>query len=83
MITDIFNIFNSRIVQHDETPQFINYGVDGGASGKVYCQKGDECQKLTRENRECPTIEPYITLSGEILMCHVILAGQGITRLIY
>ena len=45
-------IDTSRIINHDETPQFINYGVDGSYNGGlVYAGKDDACQKLIKENR--------------------------------
>ena len=40
------------------TPQFVNYGVDGSANGLVYCGRGDACNKLIKENRECVTLQP-------------------------
>ena len=39
------NIDTSRIFNHDETPQFVNYGVDGTQGGLVYCGKGQECKQ--------------------------------------
>ena len=71
-------IDTSRVINHDETPQFINYGVDGAAIGLVYVAKGEPCNKLIKENRECVTIEPFVTLAGDILMCHVIFKGKGL-----
>ena len=38
------NIDTSRIFNHDETPQFVNYGVDETQGGLVYCGKGQECK---------------------------------------
>lgn len=55
------------------------YGVDGSANNLVYAAKGESCNKMLKENRECVTIEPFVTLSGEILMCHVIFKGTAIT----
>lgn len=72
-------IDTSRVINHDETPQFINYGVDGSASALLYAGKGDECKKLLRENRECVTIDPFVTLSGTVPLCHIIFKGSGIT----
>lgn len=43
----------TRIFNHDETPQFVNYGVDVTPSGLVYAAKGESCKKVIRENREC------------------------------
>ena len=45
----------------------------------VFCGRGEACQKMIRENRECVTIHPFATFAGNILMCHIIFASQGIT----
>ena len=37
------SINTHRIFNHDETPQFINYGVNGSASGLIFTAKGDSC----------------------------------------
>ena len=34
-------IDTKRMFNNDETPQFINFGVDGSASGLVFAGKGD------------------------------------------
>ena len=72
------DIDTSRVYNHDETPQFLNYGVDGTARNIFYCGKGEQCSGIRAENRECVTISPMINLSGEIPMCHVIFSSQGI-----
>ena len=54
----------TRVFNHDETPQFINYGVDGTPNGLVYAARGETCKKMMRENRECVTINPFVSLSG-------------------
>ena len=59
------NIDMARIFNHDETPQFVNYGVDGTPSGLVYAGKGETCSKLLRENREYVTIHPFVSFSGK------------------
>ena len=46
----------------------------------VYCAKGEKCEKLRRENRECVTIEPFISVSGELEVCHVIFPATCITN---
>ena len=61
----LFSFF--RIFNNDETPQFVNYGVDGTAAGLVYAGKGEQCLKMQKENRECVTIHPFVSLSGLIL----------------
>ena len=69
----------SRIFNHDETPQFVNYGVDPTSHGLVYAGKGDECKYMIRENRECVTVHPFVSLSGEMVMGPVIFKRHGIT----
>ena len=56
---DVIRMFN-----HDETPQFINYGVDGTPNRLVYAGRGETCNKMKRENRECVTLHPLVSLSG-------------------
>lgn len=60
------DVDTSRIFNNDETPQFVNYGVDGTAAGLVYAGKGEQCFKMQKENRECVTIHPFVSLSGLI-----------------
>ena len=69
----------SRVFNCDETPQAINYGTDGHASSLAYCAKGEECTKITKENREFVTITPFIGLSGSVPICQVIFSSSGIT----
>ena len=54
-----------RIFNHDETPQLVNYSVDGTALGLVYAGKGETCKKMIRENRESVTINRFVSLVGE------------------
>ena len=68
----------SRIFNHDETPQFINYGIDGSANNVFYCGKGERCTAAKTENRECVTISPMVSLTGDICMCHVIFPSTGL-----
>ena len=46
----------SRVFNHEETPQFINYGVDGTAQGLVYTGKGESCKQMLQENWESVSI---------------------------
>jgi hypothetical protein len=73
------NLDLSRMYNHDEMPQFLNYGVDGQNGGLVYCGRGDKCVKFIKENRECVTIEPFISLDGKMVVCHVIFPAKCIT----
>ena len=72
-------IDTKRVFNHDETPQFVNYGVDGSASGLVFAGKGDSCNQMIRENRDCVTIHPLVSCAGDVVICHIILSGKGIT----
>jgi hypothetical protein len=71
-----------RILGHDETPQFINYGTDPTVHGLVFAGRGDACNSLIQENRECVTIQPLSTFDGNVIMCQVIFASSG-TSIIY
>ena len=51
----------TRIYNHDETPKFINYGADGTPNGLVYAGRGESCQKMIRENRECKTVNHFVS----------------------
>ena len=68
-----------RIMNNDETPQFIDYDVDGSANNLYYAGTGDECAAAISENRECVTIHPMINMEGDVMSCHVIFAAAGIT----
>ena len=59
------DIDTSRVFNHDETPQFINYGVDGTPSGLAYAARGESCKKMIRENRESVTICLVVSLAGK------------------
>ena len=64
-----------RIFNHDETPQFINYGVDGIPNGLVYAGRGEACKLLQKENRESVTIHPLVSFAGTaaIISAYVLL----------
>ncbi|XP_065672342.1 uncharacterized protein LOC136090155 [Hydra vulgaris] len=74
------NIDTCRIFNHDETPQFINFGVDGTPAGLVFAAKGETCCKMIRENRECVTIHPLVSFSGDLCVCQVLFGTLGITN---
>ena len=73
-------IDTTLVYNHDETPQFISYGMDGTLNGLVYAGRGESCKKMMRENRECVTINPVVSLSGVICVCQVIFGTKGITN---
>ncbi|XP_047131057.1 uncharacterized protein LOC136071655 [Hydra vulgaris] len=82
------NIDLCRIFNHNETPQFINFGVDGTPAGLIILQhvspfaaaKGETCCKMIRENRECVTIHPLVSFSGDLCVCQVLFGTVGITN---
>ena len=65
IFTNAKQIHVTRVYNHDETPQLINYGVDGTPNGLVYAGYGDSCKRIMRENRECVTINPVVSLYQE------------------
>ena len=67
-----------RIIGHDETPQFVNYGKSGQSKVQLICGKVDDCNNLTKENRECLTIHLFPTFSDDLAMCQIIFAGIGL-----
>ena len=71
-------IDNTRVYNHDETPQFINYGVDGTPNGLVYAGRGVSSKRMMRENRQCVTINPVVSLSRVICVCQLIFDTKGI-----
>ena len=68
----------TRVYNHDETPQFINYGVDGTPRGLVCAVKGEECKKMVRENRECVTINLFVSFDDSLDLWQVVFNGSGI-----
>ena len=49
----------------DEMPQFINFTVSG-QSRKVYTGSGHDCSKLSKENQESVTVQPFSNFAGEL-----------------
>ena len=56
-------IDTTRVYSHNETPQFINFGVNSIPNGHVYAGRGELCKRMMRENSECVTISPVVSLS--------------------
>ena len=46
----------------------FNYGVDGTFNGLVYAGKGDTCQRMYPKNRECITVQPFVSFAGMDLL---------------
>ena len=61
------NVDMTRVYNHDKTPQFVNYGVDGTPSGLCYVAKVESCKKLSQENRECVSIHPLVSFPGDVI----------------
>ena len=74
------SVDTSFIFNHDEMPLFIDYKVSSSATRALtYCGRGEKCERMKQENRECVTIKRYVSFDGEILMCHVIFPGTCIS----
>ena len=71
-----------RIIGHDVTPQFVNYGKSGQSKVQLISGKGDDCNNHTKENRECPTIHPFSIFSGDLAVCQKTFAGTGLQFLL-
>ena len=69
-----------RIWAHDETPQFINYSEAGHSKKTIYAGSGHDCNQITKENRECVTVQPFSNFAGDVAMCQVIFAGTRMTN---
>ncbi|XP_047124992.1 uncharacterized protein LOC124807292 [Hydra vulgaris] len=74
------NIDLCRLFNHDETPQFINFGVDGTPAGLVFAAKGETCCKMIRESRACVIIHPLVSFSGDLCVCQVLFGTVGIAN---
>ena len=72
-------IQTERMWAHDETPQFINYNSSGQSKKKIFAGTSDDCTKLSKENRESVTVQPYSNFAGELVMVQVIFSGSGLT----
>ena len=55
------DIDTTRVYNHDETLQFVNYGVDGNPNGLVCVGEGESCQRMIRENRESITVDIFVS----------------------
>ena len=64
------DIDTTRVYNHDETPQFVNCGVDGTPNCLMYAGQGESCQRMIRQNRECVTVHPFVSFEEEIAVPH-------------
>ena len=71
------SIDTSRMWDHDETPQFINFKSSGQSEKKIFAGTSHDCSKLSKENRESITIQPFSNFTDE--MVQVIFSGAGLT----
>ena len=70
-------IDTSRIIVHDETPQFIDHGDSRYTTKKVFGVSGERCETLTKSNRESVTVQPFSSLDGRTHQTQVIFSGSG------
>ena len=45
----------------------------------MYAGRGESCQKMIIENRECVTVHPFVSFGGDIAMCLIIFKAKGIS----
>ena len=62
----------TRIIVHDETPQFINHGDSSYTTTNVFEVAGERCETLTKSN-------PFSNIAGDTLCTQVIFSGAGLT----
>ena len=55
-----------RIWAHDETPQFINFDSSGQSKKLIYAGSGHDCNKVSKENQECVTVQPFSNFAGDV-----------------
>jgi hypothetical protein len=68
-------IDTSRVINWDETPQFLDFGANkGGGKTTFYGRKGQKQRKSTTVNRECNTIDCCWGMDGWAYGLHVIVA---------
>ena len=72
-------IDTSRIIGHDETPQFINHGKSAFIRNQVIGVRGQSSETLASINRECNTVHPFHDFDGNHILCQVIFSGSGIS----
>ena len=70
----------TRIICHDETPQFINHGDSSYTTTKVFGVAGERSETLTKSNCESVTVHPFSNLAGETLSMQVLFSGAGLTN---
>ena len=52
---------------HDETPQFISCSNAGASKGLGFGGSGEDCNKLTKKNRDCITMQQFSSFNGTLL----------------
>ena len=71
----VLNVF--RIICHADTPQFVNYNTKDNRRELVFGVSGENCEVLAKSNRDCVTVQPFSTLTGDMSMCQVIFSEAG------
>ena len=70
-----------RILNRDETPQFINYSCNkGNAKRKSATGVGHLALSNDDENRECPTVDMTIGLGGFLYGLHILLKRNTVSE---
>ena len=56
----------TQIWAHNEMLQFINFNASGQSRKKMYAGSGHDCSKLSKENQESVTVQPFSNFTGEL-----------------
>ena len=62
---------------HSEMLQFINFSASGQSRKKEYAGSGHDCSKLSKENQESVTVQPFSNFAGGLTVVQVIFADAG------
>ena len=57
--------------------QFINFSASGQSRKKEYAGSGHDCSKLSKENQESVTVQPFSNFAGGLTVVQVIFADAG------
>ncbi|KAK3265864.1 hypothetical protein CYMTET_25482 [Cymbomonas tetramitiformis] len=70
-----------RVLNRDETPQFISFDTQKGNNvKKVAGRKGKSAADAKKENRECFTVDMVMGLDGFLYGLHVLVARASLTK---
>ena len=69
----------SRVLNKDETPQFIDYESTKSGQNKVFCARGENAYATHSETRDCQTVDVTWGLDGWQYHLHLVVAKKEVT----